>query len=126
MYILGVVTSLSLAAIGNFSVLLAQAAATSGTDPTIAVLSAGGSISAVGGLVYIAKKFADGSLVAREPAQTERVLIAMNEKLIELLQESQRREDREHERERSTMEWLAQETGRDRPERDKIRPTDKK
>lgn len=62
-------------------------------------VSAGGSVTAVAGIVYIAKMLADGKLVARDPSQVEQQLKALVEKVSEVAREG-------HEREQDYMRLL--------------------
>lgn len=59
-----------------------------------AFLTAGGTFSAVGCLAYVARLFANGSLVAREPAQAEKDLAAAVARLEELVDAGHKREER--------------------------------
>lgn len=68
------------------------AAANNTTDFTPWV-SGGGAAAAVGGLVYIAKKLADGSLVAYPVADLHRQSDERERQLHELVDDSRQRED---------------------------------
>lgn len=65
------------------------------TDPTGAGawISGASSLSAVGALVYIARQFGNGSLVARGPAEAEKRLAEISERLSELVASAHRREE---------------------------------
>jgi hypothetical protein len=65
-----------------------------------AFVSAGGAAAAVGGIVYIAKLMATGQLVARDPARVE-------QKLTEVVDQSQTLLRESHVREQSYLEWLS-------------------
>ena len=55
---------------------------------------AGSSVAAVSALAYIAKLFAQGKLVARDPAEVERTTLEREAKSTKLAEASQKREDR--------------------------------
>lgn len=57
------------------------------------LLTAGGSISAAGALIYIVRKMTDGQLVARDPARVEGQLVDLLEESNRLLAASQKREE---------------------------------
>lgn len=77
------------ASIGN---VLGQTSPT--TDPsTIAPwVSAGGSVTAVGGIVYIARLLATGRLVARDPAEVEKRLQTLVDEVSAVAEEGHQRE----------------------------------
>lgn len=56
-------------------------------------ISGASSLSAVGALVYIAKQFGNGSLVARQPAEAEQKLARIADDLSELVKSAHRREE---------------------------------
>jgi hypothetical protein len=84
-----VATSLGGAVVGLGSVL-AQVGNDSDLGPWV---SGGGAFAAVSGLVYVAKKFADGSIVARDVAESERAATHREDELKALIKEGRDRED---------------------------------
>lgn len=91
MALAGIVTTLVGAALSSFGWLLAQTAGDTGADfgPWV---SAGGSATAVAGIVYIAKLMADGKLVARDPAASEQRLTSLTETSHQLVIDAHQRE----------------------------------
>ena len=68
-------------------------AAAAGNPATLGeLISAGGSVSAAGALIYIVKKMTDGQLVARDPARVEQQVVDLAEAAQRALAEAHRRE----------------------------------
>lgn len=63
------------------------------------IISGGAATAAVGGLVYIVKKILGGDLVARPTHDNEQRLLALGEKLTDLVETSHAREEAGHVRE---------------------------
>lgn len=88
--LVGIVVALVGIVISSATSLIAQVT----TSPDFANLSsAAGTVSAVGALIYVARKFANGDLVARQPAQVEVRLLEIADNQQELLKASHRREE---------------------------------
>lgn len=84
---------LASSAVQQIGQLISQTAGSD--DPTNIgpIVSAGGSVTAVGGIVYIAHLLASGRLVARDPAASEQYLREANARLLQLTHEAQEREN---------------------------------
>lgn len=88
----GATTGMALANIAN---LVAQVAADS--QPVVQITSAGATGASVAALIWVVKKVADGTFVAKTNDETERQLVEANRMLAEVLRDAQRREDRFYE-----------------------------
>jgi hypothetical protein len=75
--------------------LLAQVA--SEAQPVVQITSAGATASSVAALIWVVKKVADGTFVAKTNTETEHQLVEANKVLIEMVRDAQKREDRFYE-----------------------------
>lgn len=97
--ILGSLVIASAGSVGTFALSLAQNAT---ADPQVLTYASGASgVAAVGALVYVAKLFARGEVVAREPSEVERQMLRIIAKqdeqidaLHDLTEKANQREDR--------------------------------
>jgi len=72
--------------------IVAQAAPAGAADGVAAWLYGGGSIAAVGCLAYIARQFANGSVVARNTAEMQELVDQREALLAKLVEQAHRRE----------------------------------
>ena len=80
----------------NTANLIAQVAA-GDSQPVVQITSAGATGASVAALIWVVKKVADGTFVAKSNDETEKQLIEANKMLAEVLRDTQRREDRFYE-----------------------------
>lgn len=101
----------SLIAVATLTVLAAQHAAQlaadiiEGAPPAGSILDAGVLTLVAGALVYVVRQFVSGNLVQRDPA-------AINAKLVEVIEQTNRLAERALERERLLTEIMLQERAR--------------
>lgn len=74
-----------------------------GTGPVFTIGAAGALSLASGALVFVVKQFGSGHLIHRDPAEATAKLLDLQEKLMELVAASHRREDASHKREAESI-----------------------
>lgn len=82
-------------AVANVANLIAQVAAD--TQPVVQITSAGATGASVAALIWVVKKVADGTFVARANSEVEKQLVEANKILVEVLRDAQTREERFYE-----------------------------